>query len=892
MSEFGEGLFSDFRPASNNKAVQEQTIAGKSISAPECLPTGPGSFMDISQAEDVGARNAVRLQRKRRRPALACDECRRRKVKCDRAVPCTNCIRHQCADVCSYHSSNVPRRRVPDTTPPADPESVWPPRAIEDLQTPAVNSVSSNAGVEGRSPSSALDANVTSLNERIRELEQRLSRVQPSAGPDGSAHDAAQRLINRGAPKGILAKTRYFGVSHWMHSAVALPLIIEVMHSKEEHGETLYSRLSANKRLGRRIKSTRMPVSASHKFSQNRRPPCSRELCDQLVDNYFRTFETIYRILHVPRFRREYVKYWEDPTAVRDAFLVQLQLVLAIGACLQDDIFSLRNQATEWLHDAQHWITSPTPTFKARLSLDAMQSMCLLHIARETTGVGADLTWISAGELLRNAIFMGLHRDPDKLSKMPIYRAEIRRRLWGTILEMALQASIDSGGPASISLSDFDTKPPSNFDDIQLDDTEAETVLEAPQPMPTDHFTQTSVQIALYKSFPTRLAIAQYLNDFRSNGNYSTTLRLNTEMTAACRTLSMILRSFRSRDSHDSPNSATNQQHPSEFQILVTELITHRYFLALHMPWQTALQRDPSHYFSRKVSVETAMMLYRSCCSDGVSEDRRPAESVGRADFSRLSICGSGIYRNNNLQSTVTLATELIWQLREEKATRTEAGFAGDFGGTGPDSHLQGGGIPPKTTFGLGVMPFADLLGALRGFAAWAERRILAGDTNTKGLIFVHCVLSQAESIQRGQSDDEMRTRSIASIKESISKCHGLLKVLAARVGVSSAQANETSTSKASDAGKQVSASTIEGITGSAKDILTSGDSGNTGDSGFGHSDIETATADSTPQEKFVAFGGIADLSFDMDGMWDLGTMMNGQGSGLNFDWPGPGMYN
>ncbi|ELQ42979.1 hypothetical protein OOU_Y34scaffold00180g21 [Pyricularia oryzae Y34] len=78
----------------------------------------------------------------------------------------------------------------------------------------------------------------------------------------------------------------------------------------------------------------------------------------------------------------------------------------------------------------------------------------------------------------------------------------------------------------------------------------------------------------------------------------------------------------------------------------------------------------------------------------------------------------------------------------------------------------------------------------------------------------------------------------------------------------------------------------------SARNLSTSGDTGNVADSGFGPSDMEMTTAESTPQEKFVAFGGIADLSFDMDGIWDLGTMMNGQGSGLNFDWPGPGMYN
>ena len=55
-------------------------------------------------------------------------------------------------------------------TPPADPESVWPPRAVEDLQTPAATSGSSNPGVDGRSPSSALDANGTAAFTNTRDL--------------------------------------------------------------------------------------------------------------------------------------------------------------------------------------------------------------------------------------------------------------------------------------------------------------------------------------------------------------------------------------------------------------------------------------------------------------------------------------------------------------------------------------------------------------------------------------------------------------------------------------------------------------------------------------------------------------------------------------------------
>ena len=46
-------------------------------------------------------------QRKRRRPALACEQCRRRKVKCDRTSPCDQCVRTK-SDACTY----VPDHRI------------------------------------------------------------------------------------------------------------------------------------------------------------------------------------------------------------------------------------------------------------------------------------------------------------------------------------------------------------------------------------------------------------------------------------------------------------------------------------------------------------------------------------------------------------------------------------------------------------------------------------------------------------------------------------------------------------------------------------------------------------------------------------------------------------
>ncbi|KAH8422895.1 fungal specific transcription factor domain-containing protein [Aspergillus melleus] len=63
---------------------------------------------------------------------------------------------------------------------------------------------------------------------------------------------------------------------------------------------------------------------------------------------------------------------------------------------------------------------------------------------------------------------IGLHRDPSLCKSMSPYWAEIRRRLWATTLELDLQAALSLGTPVSISQSEYDCRPPSKFDDEDL----------------------------------------------------------------------------------------------------------------------------------------------------------------------------------------------------------------------------------------------------------------------------------------------------------------------------------------------------------------------------------------------------------------------------------------
>lgn len=64
-------------------------------------------------------------------------------------------------------------------------------------------------------------------------------------------------------------------------------------------------------------------------------PP--RETSDQLVQLYFRTFESTSRVLHRGLFFQEYEQYWNDPAVASTSFVIKLLLVMAIATALYGD---------------------------------------------------------------------------------------------------------------------------------------------------------------------------------------------------------------------------------------------------------------------------------------------------------------------------------------------------------------------------------------------------------------------------------------------------------------------------------------------------------------------------------------------------------------------------
>ncbi len=190
--------------------------------------------------------------RKRRRPALSCEQCRRRKIKCDRTYPCGQCLQSKAA-VCTYSPGSVPKSGHVDGGAVQRP-----------IQTNQVSTGNSTTGEWGANdgvaipnrprvpPSTASGANPSSNGTSPKAVtssdgsqttwpsphenhekglgnnKELLSRIleklnEPSSRQDGPSCTVERQefqfsLDQKDMTRGTVSKTRFFGQSHWMYS--------------------------------------------------------------------------------------------------------------------------------------------------------------------------------------------------------------------------------------------------------------------------------------------------------------------------------------------------------------------------------------------------------------------------------------------------------------------------------------------------------------------------------------------------------------------------------------------------------------------------------------------------------------------------------------------------
>lgn len=434
---------------------------------------------------------------------------------------------------------------------------------------------------------------------------------------------------------------------------------------------------------------------------------------------YFASFESAHRILHAPTFWAEYQRYWENTESATTGLRLRILLVIGIGSslCGRGDDVGLRSMVHQWIYAAQMWLSGPLE--KDRLDIEGLQIHCLTILAREIFSIGGDLVWMSMGSIVHKAMQIGFHRDPKHLPKMPVLQAELRRRLWVTILEMMVQSSLDTAMPPRIYFDEFDTEPPSNINDNEMD--ESTTTV---QHHPRSVYTSTSTQLALFDSLHIRLKTLKLLNGLHSGLAYANVLALSAEITEAYQACNKFAKDNR-------------EVGVTPFHHNLLDYLVRRFLIPLHCPFASQARTNPVFYYSLKVSLDTALAI--------ISPEQDES-------FGHLMAIGGSLFREGYRYATAVIGMELIAQ---------------------PEAQRLDGTLHRNSQY-------IDLLKkATQTLIDLSIARIRQGETNIKSHMFLNMLVAQAEAVEAG-TPCEFKVAQAAV--ESLEFCHDMLQTRAANV--------------------------------------------------------------------------------------------------------------
>ncbi|KAI2950155.1 transcriptional regulator family: Fungal Specific TF [Aspergillus niger] len=413
-----------------------------------------------------------------------------------------------------------------------------------------------------------------------------------------------------------------------------------------------------------------------------------RPLAEYLMQLYFSTFETTLRILHVPSFTSEWNAFWDRSVShtdgslnsnKTDVFIAKLLMLMACASCFATNKaepltsagfnpHSLIQRCQKWIEAVTTWLASMTS--HAQMNLDVIQIKCLLLLAQQATAQEGDLVSMASGSLLREAMLMGLHRDPCNFPNVSPYWAELRKRLWLTIIELELQASLYSGIPLAISWDEFDCPLPSDIDDedFTIDSPRL------PPPRRSDALTRTSFQITLAQTLATRMSIPKIVNRVRLSATYDNEIMtLSERLTTGLAQAPPDLRDDTSTTT-TAGGSPDNNSSTSSFRRSFFLFLHYRSLLALHRPFFLRFAETPDEPFnySRRVCIQTSLALLslleqfsNHCPNNNHSSPPQPPVDNNHFPPHILHLKG-GLFRDDIFHAAATICFELRLQTKSQ----------------------------------------------------------------------------------------------------------------------------------------------------------------------------------------------------------------------------------
>ena len=344
----------------------------------------------------------------------------------------------------------------------------------------------------------------------------------------------------------------------------------------------------------------------------------TRFVCDMLVDIYFTHWEKTLRVVHVPSFRREYDAFWErndhPPSPVSPGFVPQLLAMLVIAYRMHSDSQAIIKRGFAYNCYAMLKAWQNQLTGKERSYFSNLQAVTLSVIAGQMIPQPLDKMWTETGILVRHAMTLGLHVEPDAYAKVNAFHGEVRRRLWATILELDIQSALLASMPTTIRASDYSTRSPLNIDDGDL----SHDMERLPNPQPDGYWTDTLPQTFLANSAQWRLQAAEALSQQQIPDGKDDLSHIASKLIEACRN--------RSPPLELDIESLARFEHPDRLASLVLlDLFTRRALISAYRPrvlskgWNADLA-------ARRQFVASSLQILE--CQDALDPEIKDVDAV------------------------------------------------------------------------------------------------------------------------------------------------------------------------------------------------------------------------------------------------------------------------
>ncbi|KAH7115832.1 fungal-specific transcription factor domain protein [Dendryphion nanum] len=560
-------------------------------------------------------------ERKRRdKPQLSCNACRRRKVRCDRQRPCNNCSSRGLGSSCTYYTSNEPpSHHLTETTHVQDRINQLESLVLNLMQQTNASSPASFTDMPPATPETGASVQGLCLpgpnHERPMAIAAEIQRAIP---PSPSDH---------GSIKILKTGISYVSSAHW---AAVLDSIAELRdHVEQDEGHTGTNeypiQMQAQVLRPQLLYGCSLQVTVASIIQSM--PP--RSVVDKLVSRYFNDLDMATGIVHRGKFLREYEHFWQDP---ENTPVMWVGLLLTMMCLSTQFKLSFLTPENNFFND-QYTVSSSV--YHSQMTVDLFRERIVqcLHLGHYTKG-GTHVVetlilyfmvevfdlkeveigiWVLVGNIIQIATHMGYHRDAAHFPNLSPFTAEMRRRVWAMIMQLDFSISTQIGLPRMIKESQTDTAEPRNLADTDFD----ENSTDLPASRPEVEVTPTLYTLAKLRILAVGTKIADVTTEPRTYP-YSTILDLDKQIQDAQMNLPPSMKWEGLAACLTIPPLEIMQRIWIKICVQRLKIVLHKRFLALSWPQQ-------QYAYSKSACITAAMEIleFQHLVDDETQEDGR-----------------------------------------------------------------------------------------------------------------------------------------------------------------------------------------------------------------------------------------------------------------------------